>query len=478
MSMLEDELRGTLAGLAGGSSRDSGRNADIIMSRYGWDGRSPKTLQAVGDEFGITRERVRQVCARAARHLSNGTRPMTPLLDEALALFAASIPCEASSVRATLVDAGLSERGIDGAGMLSLADFFGHELDAVLVEIGAVRLVVDRHVKGLARKARQRARRLIGTHGVTTVAEVTSELWGELDEAEQERREAFVRLELDSEPTVVWLDGDKRWLWLTGIPDGRNRLLNNIRKVLSVSGEIDATDLRRAVRRDWRMGGYAPPARTLLAFADALPELEHSGSVIKSVQPYSREQYLSNTEYIIVEVILEHGGVMRFDNLREVALDYGVGDAAFKQRMSQSPVIRKYGPCIYGLSGVDVSADALDALTIPAQRNRVLQDCGWTDDGRLWVAYQLSANTVQAAVLAVPAVVRDFIVGEHRLEDPTGRPSGTLVVKEQAAWGIRRFLRKSGAEPGDTLLLVFGLDAHVCQCYLGDETVRDEVLAD
>lgn len=478
MSTLEDELRGTLAGLTRGSSRDSARNADVVMLRHGWDGSAPKTLQEVGDEFGLTRERVRQICTRAARRLSKGTRPMTPLLDEALALFAANIPCEASSVKALLVDAGLSARGIDGAGMLSLAEFFGHDLDAVLVEIGAVRLVVDRNFECLVGKARQTARKLIGAHGVTTVAEVTSELWGELDEAEQERREAFVRLELDAEPTVVWLDEDRRWLWLTGIPDGRNRLLNNIRKVLSVSGEIDATDLRRAVRRDWRMGGYAPPARILLALAEAVPELERSDQVIKSLRPYSREEHLSDTEYIIVEVILSHGGVMRFDSLRNIVLDYGVGDSAFKQRMSQSPVIRKYAPCVYGLSGVGVSTDALDALTVSAQRNRVLQDCGWTDDGKLWVAYHLSTNTVQAAVLAVPAVVRDFIVGEHRLEDPTGKPSGTLVVREQAAWGVRRFLRKSGAEPGDTLLLVFRLDEHVCQCYLGDETVRDEVLAE
>ncbi len=478
MSTLENELRGTLAGLVGGGSRDSGRNADIIIARYGWDGAPPRTLQAVGDEFGITRERVRQVCVRASRRLSKGTRPMMPLLDEALTLFAQSVPCEASSFGAKLVESGLSERGIDGAGMLGLADFFGHELDAVLVELGEVRLVVDRDSVGLAGKVRQTARKLVGTHGVATVAEITAELWGELDEVEQERREKSMRLELEADPTVVWLDGDRRWLWLTDIPDGRNRLLNNVRKVLSVSGEIDATDLRRAVRRDWRMGGYAPPARILLAFAEAVPELERADGVIKSTHSYSREQYLSDTEYVIVEVILEHEGVMRFENLRRVALDYGVGDAAFKQRMSQSPVIRKYAPCVYGLSGVDASPDAVDALTVPTQRSRVLQDCGWTDDGRLWVAYQLSTNTVQAAVLAVPAVVRDFILGEHQLEDPTGRASGTLVVRGQAAWGIRRFLGRSGAEPGDTLLLVFDLARRVCQCYLGDETVRDEVLAD
>jgi RNA polymerase primary sigma factor len=41
----------------------------VIAQRFGLDGQTPKTLEQVGSELGITRERVRQLEARALREL-------------------------------------------------------------------------------------------------------------------------------------------------------------------------------------------------------------------------------------------------------------------------------------------------------------------------------------------------------------------------------------------------------------------------
>ena len=57
---LEEELADMMASrLVGHADR-----THLIVARYlGWDGRGGATLQAVGDEFGMSRERVRQICA-------------------------------------------------------------------------------------------------------------------------------------------------------------------------------------------------------------------------------------------------------------------------------------------------------------------------------------------------------------------------------------------------------------------------------
>ena len=47
------------------------REIDIIMLRYGFNNRSPMTLEEVGKKYGITRERVRQIESRALRRLRN-----------------------------------------------------------------------------------------------------------------------------------------------------------------------------------------------------------------------------------------------------------------------------------------------------------------------------------------------------------------------------------------------------------------------
>ena len=55
---LEDELIQIFA------SSPSTRNREILMGYYGWEDGQTHTLTEIGDRFGITRERVRQICAK------------------------------------------------------------------------------------------------------------------------------------------------------------------------------------------------------------------------------------------------------------------------------------------------------------------------------------------------------------------------------------------------------------------------------
>jgi RNA polymerase primary sigma factor len=50
------------------------REGDIIRLRYGLGGQAPKTLEEVAVVYGVTRERIRQIEARAMRKLQNPAR--------------------------------------------------------------------------------------------------------------------------------------------------------------------------------------------------------------------------------------------------------------------------------------------------------------------------------------------------------------------------------------------------------------------
>lgn len=47
----------------------SPREKIVILRRYGFDNKNPMTLDAIGKEFGLTRERIRQIETKAIRKL-------------------------------------------------------------------------------------------------------------------------------------------------------------------------------------------------------------------------------------------------------------------------------------------------------------------------------------------------------------------------------------------------------------------------
>ena len=52
----------------------SPRNKDIISRRFGLKSGKKETLESIGKSYGITRERVRQIEAKALRKLRHPTR--------------------------------------------------------------------------------------------------------------------------------------------------------------------------------------------------------------------------------------------------------------------------------------------------------------------------------------------------------------------------------------------------------------------
>jgi len=66
-SLLSDELRDLMQDL-------TPREERVIILRYGLEDNRPRTLEEVGKEFGVTRERIRQIEAKAIRKLRHPSR--------------------------------------------------------------------------------------------------------------------------------------------------------------------------------------------------------------------------------------------------------------------------------------------------------------------------------------------------------------------------------------------------------------------
>lgn len=74
-SPLEDATQGMLkAQLMSVLSTLTPREQKVIRLRYGLDDSHPRTLEEVGKEFNVTRERIRQIEAKALRKLRSPSR--------------------------------------------------------------------------------------------------------------------------------------------------------------------------------------------------------------------------------------------------------------------------------------------------------------------------------------------------------------------------------------------------------------------
>lgn len=459
---LQEELDQIIDAALDGSA--SGRTA--VKRRLGFGGEPPMTLSDAGESVGLTRERVRQLERRFADTIER-SKVWTPVLDKVLKAIRDTAPASVEDAGQLLSDKALVGRPFAIESLLSAARLFGREAGFGLDrEYG----VIFRDGSALSpRLVTSEARRLTTHWGAATVDALAA---GLADRGDCDVDAALLRVLLATVPELRWLDDDKEWFWVKGT--NRNRLLNQVEKIMSVAGSIEIGELRAGVGRFHRMGGFRPPREVLARLCEQSGLYFRDGDLITegpSLRPW--DKVLGQTvEGRIAEALFEHGPVMRRDDLeRIVVAERGVNRSSFYVYLGYSPIIARYAPGVYGLRGARITAGEVNALIPPRVRQQRLVDHGWTADGRVWIAYKMSATAVQAAVLSVPAALEDFLSGSYLLSSDDDQPIGTLVVKGNHMWGVGPFYRRWGVEEGDHVVVTVDINQRRATVVAGGEEV-------
>src|SRR5712691_2996561 len=162
---LERELRDLLG---------TGRNGRITARYYGFDGRGGGSLQAVGNEIGLTRERIRQIVAAASQCLI--TRPpVSPTLDRTIDFVVDHMPAAAREIEAELRSQRLTSGLFRLEGVIKAAELFGRRLPFSITEVREERLVHARDIPSVDRIVRI-VRRLISRRGMATISNVVADV--------------------------------------------------------------------------------------------------------------------------------------------------------------------------------------------------------------------------------------------------------------------------------------------------------------
>lgn len=432
---------------------------DAIMARRGLTGHEPRTLEAAGDVVGVTRERVRQIDRSFQQRVESVGPIWLPVLDRALQICEATLPATEPELALALERAGLLRGQFSIASLIAACDLFGKDVpfvdsDGVLSPPG--NWAPSSHLRSVTRK-------LVEHWGTTTVLNVKQQLEDDGFTVDPE----LLRMRLVSLDDFRWLDPERGWFWIAGT---RNRLLNQVRKIMSVAGCISLPELRAGVGRHHRMKGFRPPTEVLAALCVDCGEYERDGQRVcgKPDLPDWRD-VLGTNERLLAETLFDFGPVMRRDDLEQVVVtERGLNRSSFYVYLTYSPIIERYAPGVFGLRGAPVSAAEVEAMIPERIRRQVLQDHGWTDDGLVWIAFRVSPAAESTGILGTPAAVKSIVHGPFDLSSEDGRPAGTLVV-EQNMWGLSPFFRRWGVEAGDYLILTLDITARTAVAAVGTE---------
>jgi hypothetical protein len=438
------------------------RNREITLAHLGWGGKAPRTLEEVGHMFGISRERVRQICQGHLDYLED-KRPYMPVLDRTLKAVANAMPRAIGRVEESLLAQHFTKDLFNLNGIMRAAAVASRACAFVLESVGEQTYAIPAQMVGAATLVGQVARKSISHWGVATMDDIAAQVSATIA---REVPIQFACTVLSAQGGFRWLDQPSGWFWLEST--ARNALLNQIEKILSACNRIHVGELRAGVSRHHRREGFAPPQRVLLELCAQSGWCRVEGSFVAAGRSLDHAAVLSPTEAIIVSVLKENGGILSRQQLEELCLARGLKRDTYYIHLTYSPVIARYAPGVYGVRGTEIPPGLAESMVKTPKKTRVISDFGWQADGRVSVSYMLSKGALSNGIVSVPASMKSYVQGAFGLVSPDGQAVGQLVVKDTQAWGLGPFFRRRGGEPGDLFQIVFDTKQRLASVALGE----------
>lgn len=445
-------------------------NRLMVLEYFGWNGKPPLTLREVAVTFNVSHERVRQVCDMVCKKWKE-RYAFVPILEDTLQFIKDSIPIEADKLESMIQEKGISRKIICIDGIVNAASITNRKVAFKTISVSGRRMVLTNKSIKLIQLIISVAKKFVSKQGVVNIEDILCKL---KELGRDTEGISFIITILETIEGFHWLHKEDGWFWLSSLP--RNRVLNQIKKILSVSNSIDISELRTGVARYHRMEGFAPPRRVLLELCRHIPWCQVDGSSVTSSPPLNWKEVLADIEGTFCTILREHGPVMQREELEEMCLNSGIIRDTFFLYLSYSPIIAKYGIGLYGLRGSKVYPGYLESLSRHRKVQKVLEDFGWTSEGKIWLALKLSQSVITSGVFSVPSAIREILQGHYALKIKTADDNliGEIVVKENRVWSLKSFFQRRGGEPNDYVVLVFDVTSREAFIYLGDIYLLDD----
>ena len=460
-----------------------GKRFDALISRFGWDGSPPVTLEEAGQRLEVTRERVRQIQKKIAAKFPE--HPLyLPQLRDAIAKLDNFVPAKIDVASLFLKAERVTKRSFDPRSVIAAASDCGIECPIRVQTVRGESLVVSKKQKAAAEALIKYARKQAGASGATNVSEVVEQVQVKGFEISEKKALRLLR----AHNNVSFLSDD--WFWFPGITVARNRLRNQARKMLAVTSPMLISDIRGGLRRVYTFRNSTgtakswplrvPPSNVLTELFEQHPEfsVDDQGRAC-SAETLDYRKELGPADQVFVDALQStSSSVLDRQSLLRECRNRGLNDNSFSVITTYSPILSHVDLNIWTLRGVDVNPAAVEALRAAnalRPREKRLQDYGWTTDGNIWIATSVP-ELYESYVVGCPGAVVRFLKGrKFKAVGEDGLEYGMIAFTEGhgTAYGYNPFLQRVGAEQGDILVSEFNLTDETVTLRIGDLELLD-----
>lgn len=456
---LEDEIEAILSAVL------EGRNKELSAKYWGFSGDKPRTLESVGQEYDMTRERVRQITQRAENEARQLWLP-TVNLGLALARLSERAPLSIRDAQDLLAE-WTGGKAFSVESLLNAAEIFNLPIEIALVREGS-----DAFIDRVGRSPTVHEividfRKATTTSGCINVDRMSLRLTGGLEAS------SGIRSILGGLEEAIWLDSAHTWA-CSLLPE-RSRLDNIISKILTVTETLHISELRQAILRYHRVT-FVPPQPVLASFVSEISGHRVSDGMVQRRAGFVPTK-LGEVENAFVACFDELGSPLRREDIEDFCIDQcAINSNSFYVYLSYSPIVQKVGMGIYSLVGAHVPVGTVEQFEAE-KKDEARSEHGWDKDGRLWFATRLSRMSIKMGMFYLPSFVLNLTAGDWAAKLSDGTTSGTLEVKEQGMAGLSTILSLTGAEPHDVLCVRFDFTAKVAEIEVGSDELFDASVA-
>jgi hypothetical protein len=449
------------------------RKARIVALRLGWLDGVERTLQEVGTNFGITRERVRQMESRAQQKLS-GCSVYVPSLSRAMRLARHLTPCSAAAFSTALIDTGLTEVSWTPGVLVRAAGYLGVRHGLSILEIdGRGFLGNENHTAELFDRVRRLSWEYSRTEGAAHLPRIAFALSEELG-----RRVSLAEIHalVTTLSETKWIDEAQGWYWLG--EDGNTAIFNTLRKLLAVARRLPIDDVYAGLLKSYRMDASVVAPKTILLklFTQVSWLAVRQSSHIEAVPPLQWQDVLVGVEHTMVQVLKAAGGVLSHHDFKRRCRELGIPHSSFGVNQGNSSLFIRIGPAVWGLRGVAFEAEKfLQASHRIAERKlqiaiesaeRALRKLPEPSTpslsanlGEFMRLYRVTASAFRNHI-ATFARLKHLPIGMRLSVALDAVPLGKVAITvDRRLRGLIPLLKHAGIKPGQSFLAQFDIKA-------------------